>query len=124
MQPLLQETTSENPHKDILIYLKGISYRNLTSIIEFMYLGQTKVSKEGLESFLLAAEKLQVEGLAFEGVEKEGTGKNQIISQDEEVGRLQERTDEKKGKEESVWGGGQRNGRCICEKMGSGFKAF
>ena len=73
-----------------------------------MYLGQTKVSKLGLESFLLVAQKLQVEGLAFEGVEKEGTGKNQIISQEEEVGRLQERNDEKKGKEESVWGDRER----------------
>ena len=95
--PFFKKIFLKNSHKEILIYLKGISHKDLTSIIEFMYLGQTKVSKEGLETFLLAAQELQIEGLAFEGMEKEETGKEQFISTGEELGKLKERIKEEKG---------------------------
>ena len=98
--PFFKKIVLRNPQKYILIYLKGISHRDLTSIIEFMYLGQTKVSKEGLETFLLAAQELQVEGLAFEGVDIEETGMKQVISQGEEIGRLHERNIEERGQED------------------------
>ena len=104
--PFFKKILLKNPHKDMLIYLKGVSHSDLTSVIEFMYLGQTKVSKEGLETFLLAAQELQVEGLAFEGVEKEETGREHISSQGEELGRLQEGSNEEK--EEYEWGGRER----------------
>ena len=93
--PFFKKILLKNPHKDMLIYLKGVSHSDLTSVIEFMYLGQTKVSKEGLETFLLAAQELQ-----------EGTGKEHISSQGEKLGRLQEGNNEEK--EEYEWGGRER----------------
>ena len=102
--PFFKNILLKNPHKYILIYLNGISHRDLTSIIEFMYLGQTKVSKEGLETFLLAAQELQVEGLAFEGVDIEETSMKQVFSQCEEIGRLHERNIEERVQEDQkLW---------------------
>ena len=56
----LQKILINNPHQHPLIYLKGIKYESLKLILRFMYLGETKVSEEDLQSFLTAAEELKV----------------------------------------------------------------
>ena len=56
----LQKILINNPHQHPLIYLKGIKYESLKLILRFMYLGETKVSEEELQSFLTAAEELKV----------------------------------------------------------------
>ena len=53
----------KNPHQHPLIYLNGMNYADIQSIIDFMYLGQTQVEQTHLEQFLLSAKKLQVNGL-------------------------------------------------------------
>ena len=63
--PFFRKILLKNRKKDQLIYLKGILHRDLMSIIQFMYTGQTKVCKEDLDGFLLAAQELQVEGLVY-----------------------------------------------------------
>ena len=52
-----------NPKKDLLVYLKGISFRNLESLMKFIYLGQVEVDEEELQSFLGAGKELEVKGL-------------------------------------------------------------
>ena len=52
-----------NPHKHPLIYLKGIGYSELKSLIRFMYLGQTEVEHDDLQKFMNAAKELKVRGL-------------------------------------------------------------
>ena len=51
-------------HPNPLIYLNGISSRELRHVLDFMYLGEVSVDKEGLDKFLEAAETLKVRGLA------------------------------------------------------------
>ena len=46
-----------------LIFLKGISYHQIQAMLDFMYTGQTKVRETELDTFLAAAEELQVKGL-------------------------------------------------------------
>ena len=46
-----------------LIFLRGISYRQIQAVLDFMYNGQTKVRDTELDTFLAAAEELQVKGL-------------------------------------------------------------
>ena len=58
-----------NPNKHMFIYLKGIGYNELTSILRFMYLGQTEVGQESLDKFMNAAQELKIRGL-HEKVEK------------------------------------------------------
>ena len=61
----LQKILINNPHQHPLIYLKGIKYESLKLILRFMYLGETKVSEEDLQSFLTAAEELKVKTRKF-----------------------------------------------------------
>lgn len=52
-----------NPHQHPLLYLKGVKYSNLVSILNFMYHGQVSVVQDELTSFLNVAEELNVRGL-------------------------------------------------------------
>ena len=53
----------QNASNNLVLYLKGISHKDLSSILEFIYLGQASVSKSDLSTFLSAAEELKIEGL-------------------------------------------------------------
>ena len=52
-----------NPHQHPLLYLKGVKYRELLSILDFMYFGEVNVAQDELNSFLTVAEDLKVKGL-------------------------------------------------------------
>lgn len=52
-----------NPHQHPLLYLKGVKYSSLVSILNFMYHGQVSVAQDELTSFLNVAEELNVRGL-------------------------------------------------------------
>jgi len=60
---LFQSILLKNPHQHPLIYLTGVKYAELQSIINFMYVGQTEVEQADLEQFLMSARKLQINGL-------------------------------------------------------------
>merc|ERR1712045_85170 len=45
------------------IYLRGVSYSDLVSILDFIYNGEVNVAQEDLNSFLAVAEELQIKGL-------------------------------------------------------------
>merc|ERR1712168_308368 len=49
--------------QESVIYLTGVSFMEMQSMIEFMYLGQTEIEQEDLEHFLEISEKLDVKGL-------------------------------------------------------------
>ena len=50
-----------SPHP--FIYIKGPSIENLSSLVNFMYLGQVEIDKESLKDFLSLGEELKVIGL-------------------------------------------------------------
>ena len=52
-----------NPHKHPLLYLKGISYSDLHSVVKFLYFGEAEIAQDSLETFLVAAKELEIEGL-------------------------------------------------------------
>jgi len=53
----------KNPHQHPLLYLKGVRYEDIISVLNFMYHGEVNVAQEDLNSFLSVAEDLQVKGL-------------------------------------------------------------
>ena len=53
----------KNPHQHPLLYLKGVNYKELISIINFMYHGETNIAHDDLDTFLSVAEDLKVKGL-------------------------------------------------------------
>lgn len=52
-----------NPHQHPLLYLKGVKYSDLESVLNFMYHGEVNVAQDDLNSFLAVAEELKVKGL-------------------------------------------------------------
>ena len=46
-----------------LLYLKGVKYADLVSVLNFMYHGEVNVAQEELNSFLAVAEDLKVKEL-------------------------------------------------------------
>ena len=65
-----------NPRKHPLIYLKGVNMRDLQAVLQFIYLGETKVEKDMVTSFLEVARELDVEGLTKDLEENTYTDKH------------------------------------------------
>merc|ERR1711970_134725 len=65
-----------NVHQHPLIYLKGIKFSDLQSVLNFMYQGEVSVAQEDLNSFLAVAEDLRVKGLTQNQTEKQESGKD------------------------------------------------
>lgn len=63
IQSIFQKIFSRNPHKDPYIYLEGINHTDLLSILEFIYTGETKITRTSLDDFLILAQELKVQGL-------------------------------------------------------------
>merc|ERR1719186_2411349 len=61
--PFFRKVLKRNRHEHPLLYLKGVKYRDITALLNFMYHGQVNVAQEELDSFLTIAEDLQIKGL-------------------------------------------------------------
>ena len=68
--PFFRSILKVNKHPHPLLYLKGIKYEDMLSILDFMYHGEVNVAQVELSSFLAAAEDLQVKGLSAAGQEQ------------------------------------------------------
>jgi len=61
--PFFRNILRRNQHQHPLLYLKGIKYSDLQSVLNFMYHGEVNVAQEELNVFLSIAEELKVKGL-------------------------------------------------------------
>jgi len=61
--PFFRNILRRNPHQHPLLYLKGVKFTDLKSVLNFMYHGEVNVAQEELNSFLAVAEDLRVKGL-------------------------------------------------------------
>jgi hypothetical protein len=61
--PFFRTVLRRNPHQHPLLYLKGVKYTDLQSVLNFMYHGEVNVAQDELNSFLAVAEDLRVKGL-------------------------------------------------------------
>jgi hypothetical protein len=53
----------KNPHPKPLIYLKGLRYEDVKSILEFIYLGETEVKQNNVRRFMEIGFDLEVQGI-------------------------------------------------------------
>ena len=65
--PFFRTILKRNRHEHPLLYLKGVKYIDLVSVLNFMYHGEVNVAQEELNSFLAIAEELKVKGLTQNG---------------------------------------------------------
>ena len=61
--PFFRSVLRRNRHEHPLLYMKGIKYVDIVSVLNFMYHGEVSVAQEDLNSFLAVAEDLKVKGL-------------------------------------------------------------
>jgi len=61
--PFFRNVLRRNSHPNPLLYLKGVRFSDLQSVLNFMYNGEVNVAQEELNSFLAVAEELKVKGL-------------------------------------------------------------
>ena len=64
--PFFKNILLKNPHPNPLLYIKGVTHAQLHSIVNFVYLGQTEVAQEDLDTFLATARELKIKGLCDE----------------------------------------------------------
>ena len=61
--PFFHNILRHHTHQHPLLYLKGVKFTELQSVLNFMYQGEVNVAQEELNSFLAVAEDLKVKGL-------------------------------------------------------------
>ena len=61
--PFFQNLLRQNLHPHPLIYMRGVKSMDLVAIVDFLYVGETNVCQDNLDSFLAIAEELQLKGL-------------------------------------------------------------
>ena len=92
-----------NPHQHPLLYLKGVKFAQLKSVIQFMYLGQAEVAQEDLQSFMNSAQDLGIKGLTEiassvdakpEMPSQETVGRNEIVQENYEHSDTNDQTNE------------------------------
>ena len=69
---VLRQQAWLHSHPRPFIYLRGVSYNDLLSILDFVYNGEVNVAQNDLNSFLAVAAELQIKGL---------TDKDQLLSE-------------------------------------------
>jgi len=61
--PFFHKILKRNPHSHPLIYLRGTAKKDVQSLLDFIYSGETQVLQEELEGFMALASSLEVKGL-------------------------------------------------------------
>lgn len=61
--PYFKNIFKTNPCQHPVVFLKDVTHKELSGILQFMYLGEVSVQQEELGKFLKTAEALQIKGL-------------------------------------------------------------
>merc|ERR1719427_1732456 len=62
--PVLKNLLLNNPHSHPLLYLRGVKQQELQSILQFMYLGESRIHQEQINEFMNIAKDLEVKELS------------------------------------------------------------
>jgi hypothetical protein len=75
---LLRSMTVAGSNVQPLIFLRGIRFEDLQSILDFMYFGEVNIEQEKLNTFLAVAEELRVKGLSQNEATTGGGGRQTL----------------------------------------------
>ena len=62
--PFFRSILKKYPHPHPLLYLKGVQYEEIQSVLTFMYHGEGNVAQKNLNTFLAVADDLEMKGLS------------------------------------------------------------
>ena len=92
--PVFRSMLTKNPHPHPMVFLKGMSYQNVLSILTFLYQGEVTIPKDSVDEFLSDAEYLQISQFLLDSSENrktEGEAANQIkLFQESGTGNIEE----------------------------------
>jgi len=60
---MLKQHGSQQANNNTVLFLRGIHYRDLSAVLDFIYQGEVHIDESRLNSFLSVAEDLKIEGL-------------------------------------------------------------
>ena len=69
--PFFRNLLSKNNHPHPLIYMRGVEFEQLSTLVDFLYLGEANVLQEKIESFLTIATELKLKGFSGEAEHEE-----------------------------------------------------
>ena len=81
--PFFKNLLVNNVHQHPLLYLRGVQHEDLRAILDFIYLGQTKVEMNKVDQFINLATDLQIKGLRADPGLSDETNKSKVM---EDVG--------------------------------------
>ena len=81
--PFFKNLLKSHPNPQPLIYMRGVKAKDLTALVDFIYLGETSMLKEQLERFLALAEELQLRGLNGGSGEEAPSKKRNSVTKEE-----------------------------------------
>ena len=61
--PFFSSVLKRNKHTHPMIYMRGMKFKDLGAIVDFIYYGEANIYQEDLDGFLTLAEELQLKGL-------------------------------------------------------------
>merc|ERR1712129_65558 len=64
--PVFRNILTRNPHSHPLLYLKGTTTKDIKSLLNFIYTGETRVVQDDLEEFMALADGFKIQGLLGE----------------------------------------------------------
>ena len=67
--PYFKKIFKGNPCHHPVVFLKDVTHKELTDILQFMYLGEVRIQQEELGKFLKVAKTLQIKGLTDENTQ-------------------------------------------------------
>jgi len=90
--PFFRTILRRNKHEHPLLYLKGVKYVDLVSVLNFMYHGEVNVAQEELNSFLAVAEDLKVKGLTQTNSDSKAVSSKQSLTAKHRVLEIPDQT--------------------------------
>ena len=59
--PFFKNLLMKNQHQHLLIYMKGVKFDHLSSIVDFLYFGETRIFQENIENLSGTSRRIGIE---------------------------------------------------------------
>ena len=82
--PFFRHVLTKTKQNHPFIYLKGVLYKDLAAILDFIYNGETQVPAEDVSKFIEAANELKIKGLSEVGLEDTNLDNKKLIQESSE----------------------------------------
>merc|ERR1739838_187135 len=83
--PVFKDILKKEKNSNQIMYLRGIQYPEMESIMQFMYLGEATFYEERMDEFLAVAKSLEIKELCTAGTESNDEPDDQPLPDDQDT---------------------------------------